>query len=72
MTNPPNAECSDPSAPKGCRTRRSLALIDSAFERPAGRTGPVESVLVDWLREDSDVIAELTLVAEVDGGSSVR
>ena len=44
-----------------------LALIDSAFERPRGADRTVESVLVDWLREDSDVIAELTLVAEVDG-----
>jgi putative acetyltransferase len=67
VTNPPT-----PSAvtirPEGLQDAAAvLALIDSAFERPRGADRTVESVLVDWLREDSDVIAELTLVAEVDG-----
>ncbi len=43
------------------------ALLEAAFSAPEGADRCVESVLVDHLRADGDVIAELTFVAELDG-----
>lgn len=43
------------------------ALIDDAFPRVEGGARSVESVLVDELRGDGDVIDDLTFVAELDG-----
>ncbi len=44
------------------------ALLDAAFPVPPGGARSVEAVLVDGLRADGDVLAELTFVAELDGG----
>ena len=43
------------------------ALHDEAFPRVQGAASSTESVLVDELRRDGDVIDELTFVAELDG-----
>ena len=42
-------------------------LLDDAFERPEGEDHAVESLLVDLLRADGDLLPELTFVAELDG-----
>jgi putative acetyltransferase len=43
------------------------ALLDAAFEAPEGAATTLESVLVDGLRADGDVLPALTFVAELDG-----
>lgn len=43
------------------------ALLDDAFAVPDGGARSVESTLADELREDGDVIGDLTFVAELDG-----
>ncbi len=43
------------------------ALLDAAFAVPAGAQHAQESVLVDDLRADGDVLPGLTFVAELDG-----
>ncbi len=42
------------------------ALLDAAFEVPEGAEHAVESVLVDALRADHDLLPALTFVAELD------
>jgi putative acetyltransferase len=44
-----------------------FALHASAFARPGGDTAP-EAVLVEALRTDGDIVPELSIVAEQDGG----
>lgn len=43
------------------------ALLDAAFAVPAGAEHAQESVLVDHLRADADILPALTFVAELDG-----
>lgn len=42
-------------------------LLDAAFEPPEGAGRSAESVLVDGLRADGDLLPGLTFVAELDG-----
>ena len=43
------------------------SLLDAAFPVGQGREHAAESVLVDGLRADGDLLPELTFVAELDG-----
>ena len=54
-----------PERPEDAAAARAVHI--DAFPVPDGEVQSVESVLVDWLREDGDVLWPLTLVAERDG-----
>jgi putative acetyltransferase len=47
--------------------RPARGLIDAAFGPPAGAPHAAETVLLDGLRADGDVVAELTFAAVLDG-----
>lgn len=46
-------------------TSTTRALHDAGFERPQGAEHAVETTILDGLRDDGDVIDELTFVAEL-------
>lgn len=48
-------------------TTATESLLDAAFGIPEGRDESVERELVRGLREDGDVLDDLTFVAELDG-----